>query len=641
MATCNITGYLKGLDGVILPGQSMRVTRTGVAAQSGDTIVPYTVVVKSDAAGLVDFDILPGNYICEIDFIGYANGRVEKFTIAVPETTSEDLDSLVDAAQIEVTPTDVAAAREARDDAEAARDEVLLYSIEYRDIAAFSSASTTYADFPSGTAGGDTFSVGGDSWITLPSTDTHLYLETAGGVKARLNLPPFVLSQLGQSNGAGSNPDGPNPASTLVATYDAVTGALGGSDRTGLPWTRSNPDGNSGNNNYALAYAHRLAEEGRAVIIVFDAVGGTSIDEWVASGTSSTRYAALKVKVEAALSNAGLSTVDAMIWSQGEEDYPDSFETHLDNLTLLRDQLRDETWCEWHTPIYMTGPSNLHDRYQWQNALQYFCSRVDNRCIYVPSNGLRTEYDEDGTGGGPSSGDYTHFLGESLWELGYYRIPDAAPSESSPPLFYNRGAGPALPSDDTVLATFKSLVSRESWTSENAPNGPAASGSISWGSGCSADGNYSFAFGYDCTTDNVANYGIVTGRDVDADSSSDYFAGFGYQITLSASYVFAAGRGHTIADDFGTAVGGFSQYTTAEVDPVRFQVGIGSSSGSRNNGITVRESGAVELETPSGSTDPTNNGEALFRKVDGDNTKIEIAYRGTDGTVRTVQLDLT
>ena len=418
---------------------------------------------------------------------------------------------------------------------------------------------------------------------------------------AEVPLPsdvPYVIVIAGQSNAAGVNAGGPNPASSLVQTWDAVTGAWGGSDYTGLPWSRSTPNGNSGNNNYALARAHRIADDThRPVYIVFDAVGGTSIDEWVASGTSSTRYAALKAKVEAALATLpGKTTIDELIWAQGEEDFTDDFATHLGNLTLLRNQLRAETWCGYTPPIYMTGPSPLHDRYQWQNAMQYFCARVDSRCIFVPSNGLRTEYQANGVTDVPGAGDFTHFLGESLWEAGYNRIADAAIYQTPADLFYGRGTGPATPADPTALTTFSSIVSKDSWTAQNAPIGPAATGSISWGFECNADGNYSYTLGYQNVTDNLCSYTILAGREITAGATGDYSAGFGFQNTISSPYAFAAGRGHTIADDHGAAVGSFSEYTTGQTDDVRFQVGSGSSSGARGNAFAARASGILEAK---------------------------------------------
>ncbi len=407
---------------------------------------------------------------------------------------------------------------------------------------------------------------------------------------------PYVIAITGQSNAAGANSDGPNPASPLVQVWDGVIGDWGSSDRTQTPFSRNNPHGNQGNNNYALGRAHRVAQDtGRPVFIIYDAQGGQPISEWVGSGTSSPRYAALTTKITDAfasplLTAANVQTVDEIIFAQGEANFEDSFETYLDQLKTFRTQLRAESWCADATPIYMMSPSDLHDRYQWRDAMMYLCSQVDTRCIFVSTNGLRTEYSLTG------SGDYTHFKGESVWEAGFTRIADATGGESPPTFFYGRATGPADATDETAMATFRTLVSRDSWTTEVPPNGPAATGSISWGQSCKADGNYTYALGYECETDNVSNYGLLAGRDLTSDSNANYFGGFGYQNMISARYTFVSGRGHTAADEGGSILGMFSEYTSAESDKVLLQIGNGNSSSTRSNAMTVRKSGVVEMK---------------------------------------------
>ena len=436
-----------------------------------------------------------------------------------------------------------------------------------------------------------------NAMYTVVDATTTAHLVTAGG--ARLVHPdgPYLIAITGQSNAAGANADGPNPASALVQIWDGFTSDWGSSDRTQNPLIRANPHGNLGNNNYALARAHRVSQDtGRPTFIIFEALGGQAIDQWVGTGVTSPRYAALTAKVTNALASpvmtaAGKTQLDEVILAQGEADFNDTFDVYLGKIDQLRVQLRSESWCSNDTPIYMMSPSDLHDRYQWRDALAHICSQIDNRCILVTSNGLRTEYGQTG------SGDFTHFYGESLWEGGFTRIADAAPAEGSPTFFYGRGTGPADATDETAMATFSTMVSRDSWTTEVPPNGPAATGSISWGFECAAEGNYTAAIGYQAVTDNLANYGLLAGRGLTADSATDYFGGFGFQNTLSARYSLVAGRGHTVADEGGTAIGLFSEYTASQTDQVMFQIGTGVSSSTRSNALTVRKSGAVEMKS--------------------------------------------
>ena len=407
------------------------------------------------------------------------------------------------------------------------------------------------------------------------------------------NDKPFVILCSGQSNAAGSNSGGPNPANTKVKTWDETLGQWGGSDYTLAPWSYSSPNGNSSNNNMALALAHRVqAVTGRDVYIIFDAVGGTSIDEWVGSGVTSTRYQAIRDKVSAAFATAELSsvtTVDCIHWQQGEEDYDNTFSEYLTKFTTLISQFRAETWTLDVTPIVCGAASELHDRYEPNRAQRHYCNKSDSFCVWVNSAGLET------------FGDNTHFSGDSLWEMGYYRLYQAfkqAPqlTDNEQSLFYGRGTGVASPEDPNVIASFSSIVSFDSKTVEHPVNSNAATGSITWGFECDADGNYTLAGGYQTTTDNLCNYSLVWGRSVVADSTSDYGVGGGYQNTLSNTYQSVFGRGNTVADSGGNARGTFSKYTTVEADPVIDQVGIGTSSSNRKNGLAVRESGIVEMD---------------------------------------------
>lgn len=424
---------------------------------------------------------------------------------------------------------------------------------------------------------------------------TEAHLTTSAGVMLNHLEGPYVIMISGQSNAAGSNADGPNPASDLVRIWDGVTSDWGSSDRTQAPLSRSNPDGNLGNNNYALARAHRVAADtGRPVVVIYDAQGGQPISEWVGTGTASPRFAALTQKITGAvasplLTESGKTKVDEIIYAQGEADFNDGFDVYLGKVRTLIDQFRAQSWCDEQTPIYMMSPSDLHDRYQWRDAMAHLCSQVDNRCVFVPANGLRTEFTETG------SGDATHFNGESLWEAGYYRIADARPAEATPTFFYGRATGPADATDATAMSTFSTMVSRDSWTTEIPPNGPAATGSISWGFQCAAEGNYTAALGYEVQTGNLANYGILSGRSLVADDSSDYFAGFGFQNTISARYTLCSGRGNIVADEGGSALGMFAAYTAAETDRVMFQVGTGNSTSTRSSALAVRKSGQIEM----------------------------------------------
>ncbi|EGT0679007.1 hypothetical protein JAF86_004856, partial [Citrobacter braakii] len=225
-----------------------------------------------------------------------------------------------------------------------------------------------------------------------------------------------------------------------------------------------------------------------------------------------------------------------------------------------------------------------HMRYQvWQAQVDY-CENYNRNCIYVNSAGLLTQYDVDQTG------DYTHWLGKSLWEHGYYRIWQALHERGVThrhmlPTFYSRGQG-IWNGDGVAISGFASLVSAGSTTSDFPKNGPAASHAISWGYQCQAT-NYSLAGGYQNMMDTGANYSVSWGRLNTFSAVAQYSSAFGYGNTINAPYAFAAGRGHTIADPYCAALGAFSEYKTSLEDPVRFQVGTGKSETLPKTGFAV------------------------------------------------------
>jgi hypothetical protein len=285
---------------------------------------------------------------------------------------------------------------------------------------------------------------------------------------------PLLIVITGQSNAVGINSGGNNPSNSLVKTWNPATSSwVSGGQYTAAPWTSAVPDGNGGNNNFALSAAHYLAERtGRSVYIVFDAVSGQSITEWVPA--TQARYVGIKTKVANALASAeliaaGKTTIDFMIWAQGEENgagvNAEDFATYLANLTALDTQLRAESWIDEFTPIYIMGMSPLHDRYQISPALQHFSNKSNGRWRYLSTRSLRTQYQTTG------SGDYTHWLGDSLWQGGYNIIGPAflnnqiVNQEDVGSLFFSRGEGVANLADTIAISSFGSLLSWGSRTS--------------------------------------------------------------------------------------------------------------------------------------------------------------------------------
>ncbi|CBV65241.1 predicted tail fiber protein [Salmonella phage Vi06] len=454
----------------------------------------------------------------------------------------------------------------------------------------------------------------------------------------------YIVGITGQSNAAGARAGGPNPANPNIKVWDGATNSWGSSDYTKPPFSRSNPHGNNGNNNIGLAYAHRLIDEHKAdqVFVIFDAVGGKPIEEWVDNDKNSPRYKGFTDKVVAALATpevalTGRTKLDCLIWAQGEGNaLTDTMEDYLGKFKKLDEQFRSETWMTETTPMYVMGMSGLHTRYQvWQAQIAY-CENSNRNCVYVNSTGLKTQYDET------RGDDYTHWLGNSLWLHGYERIWEASHGKgmthrTQMPPFYARGSGPWSGQADAI-AMFSSLVSIGSATKKFPIDGPSAQGSITWGLNCKADGNYTMAGGHTVTTANTAKYSFAWGRNISIGENANYSAGFGKDNVLNGSYQFAVGRGHNLNDDKTQALGHFSKYTTPQDNPVILQVGAGTSDTTRKNGLTVRSDGAVEICTNT-QHDPSQNTEIVFQYAG--NTSVVLKMRGTDGVVRKAVIGLT
>lgn len=229
---------------------------------------------------------------------------------------------------------------------------------------------------------------------------------------------PFLIVSTGQSNSNGTRSGGPNPAPALVKTWGGTS--WGASDYAAAPWVSLN----GGNNNIALALAIRKAEEeGRPVYVVHYAVGGASITNWSTGG----HFAILADKVQSALGTTELAEIDlskdvAIVWAQGEADYTMTFDEYMGHFKTVMGKFRSTSWGHKWVPVCVMGMSPLHMQYAPTKVHHYYCEQVDRWCVFVNAAGMQTQYMVNGTG------DNAHWLGDSLWEAGYYRCYNALKS---------------------------------------------------------------------------------------------------------------------------------------------------------------------------------------------------------------------
>jgi len=112
-----VTGAVTRPDGSAYASASITISGSpaGIRIVDGAAVTADTLTIATDAAGLVDFDIIPGNHAVTI------GGRVRGFV--VPDAATADFADCLDAPAIVAYPAAVAEAQAARDAAEMYRDQ--------------------------------------------------------------------------------------------------------------------------------------------------------------------------------------------------------------------------------------------------------------------------------------------------------------------------------------------------------------------------------------------------------------------------------------------------------------------------------------------------------------------------------------
>lgn len=107
------------------------------------------------------------------------------------------------------------------------------------------------------------------------------------------------------------------------------------------------------------SWANEIAKNNpmRKVHLIAIGRGATPIANWLPAG-SPDMYAAVENNVVAGLAVAGASTIDALLWWQGESDAA-APTNYVANFDTLHARWRAETWFPYETPVIMMGISEL------------------------------------------------------------------------------------------------------------------------------------------------------------------------------------------------------------------------------------------------------------------------------------------
>lgn len=253
---------------------------------------------------------------------------------------------------------------------------------------------------------------------------------------------PIINVAAGQSNSvaAFTATNGTFIITDLVKCWDAEAGAFATADIQHVSYKVSfDLDAGTyksfggGRNNLGIAFCNRLADEtGRQTYLIQNGYGGLSIDNWVGSGVASQLYRALKHDVEAALAEAGRTTIDYFLWQHGEANAADA--TYASKVQTLIAQLKAESWWSAETvfiagePNYGSTDSTYDDLLPKVRAIE---TDGDDHTRVASSYGL-PYLEEDRQ---------LHFTGEGLWTLGYGRYFQALGQDAELP-----GCGDPVPS---------------------------------------------------------------------------------------------------------------------------------------------------------------------------------------------------
>jgi len=212
--------------------------------------------------------------------------------------------------------------------------------------AAAAAASAASIDLPAPVA--NTFlqrNVGNTAYVPLSPAQTRAALSIAG--------KPIVILATGQSNIANYAVLAWTPPTNLFLwNWD---GNVDAPTATGTAFAAMR------NDRMALAYsfATKVAQDNPSspVYVINIGNGGQPISKWLTGAPVPDMYDCVKRNVEAALAVIGVSTVDLMLWWQGEADAVLDTVTYPANFAALQARLRAETWFPFATPVLMMSLS--------------------------------------------------------------------------------------------------------------------------------------------------------------------------------------------------------------------------------------------------------------------------------------------
>lgn len=260
-----------------------------------------------------------------------------------------------------------------------------------------------------------------------------LDIETLGATFTNGSGPIEILAS-GQSNAVGRNPTGHFIIDSRVTVWDNENDRddeLNLGSQLVTPNIAANPFVSSNNNLFVHA-ASRLAQlTRRDVHLYIVAQGATFIDQWI---TLADVEGVMLTRIKAVLSAASVTSVDMVLWHQGEgsntEIHAGTYPTYID---LMLANLTSAGLIDASTPFVMGEMSTENSEFMNPALAQMVIDDTRKGLAYIST--LETD-------------DGTHFTGESLTRAGLEYIKALSATESD----WNHLAGEINYRNRTLLA---------------------------------------------------------------------------------------------------------------------------------------------------------------------------------------------
>ncbi|RYG92648.1 hypothetical protein EU803_00650 [Loktanella sp. IMCC34160] len=251
--------------------------------------------------------------------------------------------------------------------------------------------------------------IGGVIYHRRASEPPHLDFKFQDGDGDWWSPDYLVVVAAGQSNMLGAGAGGDMTIDPNVMAYDWVNGAIVAADYGSAPAGGDGVrTGEALRNNLFFPFANELAtNSGQPVLVIAHPVSGSQIQTWLDSG-SGENWGALTSEIDAALEMVGQSSVDIVLWHQGESNHSIPTDTYAAMVLELIDQMRDAAWATPDMNILIGELSRDGVNFVQNAALQTLeLLNEDPNIGFVSSVGLQA-FDASGV----------HFDGASLVEFG-------------------------------------------------------------------------------------------------------------------------------------------------------------------------------------------------------------------------------